>query len=69
MITEKPKPEHKHVGQCLKEARRALQMSRRRLGERLNVTRGIILQYEIGRRKVPADTLTDLFCAGIKHFE
>jgi len=66
---EKPKPEHRHAGQCLKEARKGLQMSRKRLGATLGVTKSIILQYEIGRRKIPEDTLVDLFCAGIQHFE
>jgi ribosome-binding protein aMBF1 (putative translation factor) len=57
---------NEYIGHCLKTARKALQMSRKRLAVRLDVPRNAIIRYEIGIQKIPEEVLTDLFCAGIK---
>jgi DNA-binding XRE family transcriptional regulator len=57
--------ENKRIGQCLKDARKALQISRKHLGQKPGINRHCILSYEIGTVRIPTDMLTDLLCGGV----
>ncbi len=57
---------NKRIGECLKDARRTLGVSRIDLARRLHCSKKDILKYENGVTRIPLDFITDFFCAGIR---
>lgn len=66
LISKQNRQQCEYIGRCLKDARRALNLSRITIAKAMGTNKNHWLKYEYGGQKLPDDYLVDLLCAGMR---